>query len=268
MNKARNESEINDVKEFAFRIVKQSLNILSTGKFSINEIFKRNKEYIQLYRTVTDGRWKTHESEMMYVPVRPFHKTPRLYGKDGSPIRFCDVPGMDIERIRMYMEIAAKKMRINISNIHSVVNVYDFTFLLIVELFVRYISLRKGSFDFFAYVTVDDIVELCYDLAYDEDVTVKESNCEAFKVNKKWFKERGISNTYTMKNMCLYALNNYGIEERILFYMKFNPRISISEIAENLKKDIQVIKRAIKKMRGCKIERVGDRYTGYWKIIE
>lgn len=57
-------------------------------------------------------------------------------------------------------------------------------------------------------------------------------------------------------------------EESVFSIIKKNNYIRIAEIARVISKSDKTVSRAIKKLKDLKyIERVGDDYNGYWKVI-
>ena len=58
-------------------------------------------------------------------------------------------------------------------------------------------------------------------------------------------------------------------ETKVLLAIKKNNYARISEIAEAIEKSDKTVSRAIKKLKELQyIERVGDDYNGYWKVLE
>ena len=58
-------------------------------------------------------------------------------------------------------------------------------------------------------------------------------------------------------------------EAKVLSAIKKNNYARISEIAKAIEKSDKTVSRAIKKLKELKyIERVGDDYNGYWKVLE
>ena len=58
-------------------------------------------------------------------------------------------------------------------------------------------------------------------------------------------------------------------ETKVLSAIKKNNYARISEIAKAIEKSDKTVSRAIKKLKELKyIERVGDDYNGYWKVLE
>ena len=58
-------------------------------------------------------------------------------------------------------------------------------------------------------------------------------------------------------------------EIKVLKEIKKNNYARISEIAKAIEKSDKTVSRAIKKLKELKyIERVGDDYNGYWKVLE
>lgn len=58
-------------------------------------------------------------------------------------------------------------------------------------------------------------------------------------------------------------------ETKVLSAIKKNNYARISEIAKVIEKSDKTVSRAIKKLKELKyIERVGDDYNGYWKVLE
>ena len=58
-------------------------------------------------------------------------------------------------------------------------------------------------------------------------------------------------------------------ETKVLSAIKKNNYARISQIARAIEKSDKTVSRAIKKLKELKyIERVGDDYNGYWKVLE
>ena len=66
-----------------------------------------------------------------------------------------------------------------------------------------------------------------------------------------------------------YVQDMSETEIKLLKEIKKNNYARISEIAKAIEKSDKTVSRAIKKLKELKyIERIGDDYNGYWKVLE
>ena len=95
--------------------------------------------------------------------------------------------------------------------------------------------------------------------AYDE--SVYEFSTNFIRVNLKYNSSKLLENMDKKS----YVLDE--MEDKIVNIMTNNPKITLEEVANNIKKSLSTVDRKVKKLKAIDIiERVGSDKDGYWKI--